>query len=81
MKGNMERVLLYKAVALYPEQWIVFVNVRREPEEHASSGEVYWVTSNEDEAYEISGALGDEYGCSCVWEGYNERPEIGWLRL
>jgi len=77
----MERMWSGDAEMKYRKQWVVMVNITDEPETNKSIGDVYFVTSNEKEAYDKAITLGDSMGVSMVIEGFNDTPQIGGLEL
>ena len=77
----MERLWCLEAMMKYPKQWIVMVNIINEPETHKAIGDVYMVTSSENEAYETAIILGNNMGEATVVEGFDDAPQIGGLEL
>jgi len=77
----MERMWSGDASMKYPKQWIVMVNIEDEPKTNKTIGDIYLVTPNADEAYAKVEELGDSMGENFVFEGFNDTPQIGGLRL
>ena len=76
----MEKILWSEAKMKYPEQWIVMVNLEDDKETRRTIGEIYLVTSDEDEAYDKAIALGDSMGKNMVIRGHNPyQSELGVL--
>jgi hypothetical protein len=70
-----------EAMMKYPKQWIVMVNVSSEPQTYKTMGDVYRVTSDKKEAYDLAIELGDSLGHTTVIEGFDDRPQIGGFTL
>jgi len=79
MKGNMQRVPFVDLPMMYPKQWILLVNLQKEPTRHCSSGEVYWVSEQKDEIHAERRRLGDAMGRTMIVEGFDDTPRIGGL--
>ncbi|MCL2087831.1 MAG: hypothetical protein FWH05_09615 [Oscillospiraceae bacterium] len=77
----MERLWCGEAGMKYPKQWLVMVNLFDEPKTNKVIGDILLVTSNKNEAYAKSKALGDSMGRKIVFEGFNDTPQIGGLEL
>jgi len=78
----MEKIWWGEVKMKYPEQWIVMVNLEDDIKTRKTMGEVYFISSDEDEAYEKAIALGDSMGKNMVVRGHNPyQSEIGGLEL
>ena len=77
---KMERMWSAEAKKKYPRQWIVMVNLCWEPHNKAV-GDVYFISTNKQEAYNTAKALGRTMGKKTVFEGFNDTPQIGGLYL
>ena len=72
----MERLWTGDARMKYPKQWIVLVNITKEPG-NKSFGDVYLVTSDKKKAYATAKSLGESMGEYTVFAGYDDTPQIG----
>ena len=79
MKGNMQRVLATEVTMMYPKQWILLVNSRKEPERHCPSGEIYLISDSRDEIHTERCKIGNTLGDTLVVEGFDDTPRIGGL--
>ncbi|MCL2019756.1 MAG: hypothetical protein FWG70_08360 [Oscillospiraceae bacterium] len=77
----MERLWYGEAKMKFPKQWIVLVNMEDEPKTNKAYGDVYLVTTDEDEAYATAIALGESMGRNMVIEGFDDTPQIGGLEI
>ncbi|MCL2088231.1 MAG: hypothetical protein FWH14_01995 [Oscillospiraceae bacterium] len=77
----MERLWSGDVKIKYPKQWIVMVNLQDDKTTHKTIGDVYFITSNKDEAYSTAIALGNSMGKRMIVEGVDDTPQIGGLEL
>jgi mRNA interferase MazF len=78
----MEKIWTGEVRIKYPLQWIVMVNLSHEKKGCKTMGEVYFVTSDQDEAYAKAKELGDTMGENMVIRGHNPyQSEIGGLNI
>ena len=76
----MEKIWTSEAAMKYPEKWIVMVNLEESKEIRKAMGEVYFVTSDQREAYAKDRELGDSMGKTIVIAGHNQsQSEVGGL--
>jgi len=78
--ADMERMWRADAKKKYPKQWIVMVNLSSD-QNNKTFGDIYLVTSDRNEAYNIAKKIGDTMGKKMVIEGFNDTPQIGGLYL
>jgi hypothetical protein len=78
----MERMWVLEASLKYPKQWLVAVNLNWEPNNKVI-GDIYFVTSDEKEAYAKSKELRNQgdLGEVMVVRGYDDTPQIGGLTV
>lgn len=78
--NGMERLWLGEARKKYPNQWIIAVNIVYD-EKNKAYGDIYFVTSDKDEAYSKAFELktAGNMGKVSVTEGVSDVPQIGGL--
>ena len=76
----MERMWSREVSMKYPKQWVVLVNLSWEINNKVM-GDIFFITSNEDEAYAKAREIGASLGRNMVVEGFDDTPQIGGLEL